>query len=169
MEDEFRDIPGFKGLKATSFGRIIGRNGGEIGCVKNKYVIIGGRYDDTDRRKTTTISRGNLILRAFVGPPPPDKPEVDHINRNKHDDRPENLRWADRLEQMHNRNPAPMKNSTTGTKGLYLHKNTIPGHSDRWRCSIRHFKVDYVKHFRLAEKDEAIQWLKEKRAELGIE
>ena len=169
MEEEFRDIPGFKGLKATSFGRIIGRSGEEIGCFKNRYVLIGGRYDDTDWRKKTTISRGNLILRAFVGPPPPDKPEVDHINRDSHDDRPENLRWADRLEQMHNRNPAPMKNSTTGTKGLYLHKNTIPGHSDRWRCSIRHFKVDYVKHFRLAEKDEAIQWLKEKRGELGIE
>ena len=163
--EEFRDIPGFSGLKATSLGRIIGKRGVEVGCFKGKYVSIGGR---TLPPGYTTLSRGNLILRAFVGAPPPDKPEVDHINRNKHDDRPENLRWADRLEQMHNRNPAPMKNSTTGTKGLYLHKNTIPGHSDRWRCSIRHFKVDYVKHFRLAEKDEAIEWLIKKRRDLGI-
>ena len=101
-----------------------------------------------------------------MGPPPPDKPEVDHINRNKRDDRPENLRWVDRYEQMQNRNV--LAHSETGIKGLYLHKATLPNHSDRWRCKIDHLHESHVKHFRLDQREEAIAWLEQKRIELNL-
>lgn len=163
MAEEFRDIPGFPGLKATSYGRIIGKKGKEIGCNKNKYVIIGGRSLPPGY---STLSRGNLVLRAFVGSPPPDKPEVDHINRNKKDDRPENLRWADRYENMQNR--GVLAHSGNGVKGLYLHKAILPNHSDRWRCTIRHKHTTYLQHFHLDQREEAIAWLEQKRIELNL-
>ncbi len=169
MTEEFRDIPGFPGLQATSYGRIIGRLGNEIGTPTPKYVVVSSRPGVRVKghpRKQSTQSRGRLILLAFVGPPPPDKPEVDHIDQNKHNDRPENLRWTDRYEQMQNR--GVKADSGTGVKGLYLHKATEPNHSDRWRCTINHLHESHVKYFRLDQREEAIAWLEQKRIELNL-
>ena len=44
-----------------------------------------------------------IVCRAFHGLPPADKPEVDHINRIKDDNRLDNLRWASRKENTDNR------------------------------------------------------------------
>lgn len=52
-------------------------------------------------RKRCKVHR--LICEAFHGACPPDKPEVDHINRNRSDNRPENLRWCSRSENCHNK------------------------------------------------------------------
>ena len=38
-----------------------------------------------------------LVLEAYVGRAPKDKPECDHINRCPSDNRVENLRWTDRF------------------------------------------------------------------------
>ena len=43
-----------------------------------------------------------IICCAFHGLPPEDKPEVDHINRIRHDNRPENLHWASSKENNDN-------------------------------------------------------------------
>ena len=161
--EEFRDIPGYPGLKASSFGRIIGLKGEEVGCHKFKYVLCGGRTD-TGRGKWIQ-SRARLILRAFVGAPPPGM-TADHINRNKHDDRPENLRWATNGDQNHNR--PVMGHSSTKIKGLYRLKANEPNHSDRWRCTITVNKINHVQHFKIDKRQDAIDWLTAKRIELGI-
>lgn len=43
-----------------------------------------------------------IIAKYFV-PNPENKPFVDHINRNTHDNRAENLRWVTHKENMNNR------------------------------------------------------------------
>lgn len=43
-----------------------------------------------------------IIATAFV-PNPDNKQTVDHVNRNSHDNNPDNLRWATQSEQMRNR------------------------------------------------------------------
>ena len=45
-----------------------------------------------------------LIAQTFCDNPD-NKPEVDHINRNSKDNRPENLRWVTRMENAQNTTP----------------------------------------------------------------
>ena len=162
--EEWRDVPGYSGIKASNLGRVIGKLGEEVGCHTGRYVTCGGKW--LPNGKGTTVSRARLILLTFVGPPPLDKPEADHINLNKHDDRLANLRWTDRYSQMQNRNV--LKHSGSGIKGLYLLKATLPNHSDRWRCTVTVNHKDFVQHFKLDKKQEAIEWLIAKRLELQI-
>jgi hypothetical protein len=157
--EEFRDIPGFPGLKATSFGRIIGKKGKEIGSTAKTYVTITTNIGSVCK----SYGRGNLILRAFVGEPPPDKSECDHIDRNKHNDRPENLRWADRAEQMQNRDVKA--DSISGIKGLRLMAGKRDS-GDRLKCEIRHNYITYRQYFPIDQIEEATAWLINKREEL---
>jgi hypothetical protein len=60
-----------------------------------------------------------LIAIAFKLPNPDNKPTIDHINRDRGDNRLENLRWADKYEQQANRGMC--KTNTSGVKGLSIH------------------------------------------------
>ena len=60
-----------------------------------------GRLQVTVSRKFLLVHR--LICEAFHGTCPPDKTEVDHIDRNPINNTPENLRWVDRSGNSRNR------------------------------------------------------------------
>ena len=62
------------------------------------YYRIGLNKDS--KRKFLSLHR--LISLAFI-PNPDNKPCVDHINRNRQDNRIENLRWATRSENQRNK------------------------------------------------------------------
>lgn len=53
------------------------------------------------KRKTVVVHR--LVAQAFIENPD-NKPTVDHISRDRLDNRVENLRWADYHQQAENRN-----------------------------------------------------------------
>lgn len=65
-----------------------------IPCLRNGYYVIC-----TGGKKIELLSR--VVARAYI-PNPENKPEVDHINRIKTDNRVENLRWVTRKENMNN-------------------------------------------------------------------
>lgn len=61
---------------------------------KNGYICI------TFNGKSHKLHR--IIAKAFI-PNPDNKPQIDHINRNKLDNRVENLRWVTAQENSNNR------------------------------------------------------------------
>ena len=66
-------------------------------------VMTGGYCETRFNGKFVYVHR--LICEAFHGACPPGKTEVDHINRDKSDNRPENLRWTNRRGNLRNTRP----------------------------------------------------------------
>ena len=60
-------------------------------------IAMGGRKN----RKTKYVHV--LVMENFGPPKPGPEYEIDHINRNRLDNRLENLRWVTRLENAHNK------------------------------------------------------------------
>lgn len=86
--------------------RIIG------GCLdKDGYIKITLTNPD---RSQTTYRRARLIALTWI-PNPDNKPEIDHINTDRTDDRVENLRWASSSENQ--RNPETLRHMSEWQKG----------------------------------------------------
>ncbi len=163
MSEEWRLIPGYDGFKASSFGRILGKRGKEVGCFKSKYVQIGMG------KGNSSVARHRLIALAFLPPPPFDGAEIDHIDRNKHNDCPSNLRWTDRFDNMANR--AVLSHSSSKIKGLkwYPPAKNSRQVNGRWRCTVQYRKTRIVQHFPHDKKADAIKWLNDTREKLKKE
>lgn len=110
----WRDINGLNRYQISNFGRIKSKervtrcNKGLINrkerIMKNQmrsrgYCCVRLR-NDTGQTKTYSIHR--LVAEAFI-PNPENKPTIDHINRDRLDNRVENLRWATYKEQQENK------------------------------------------------------------------
>lgn len=108
MQEAWKDIVGFEGrYEASNFGRIRSffYRGG-----KRKSPKILNPHPDKDgylrvalcgangERKQAAVHR--VICIAFRGAPPVDKPEVDHRDRNRKNNRSSNLRWYSNLENI---------------------------------------------------------------------
>ena len=71
------------------------------------------------------------VAELFV-PNPEHKKTVDHINRNTHDNRASNLRWATYQEQAANRDNEAISKANLGNKNSLGHK-----HSEETRAKMR--------------------------------
>lgn len=86
-------------------------NNGRIrqGTILKPYLYPNGYYgfDFYKDGKSKHVLLHRIIAETFI-PNPDNLPEVDHINRVKTDNRIENLRWVDRIDQNKNRDMCNM-------------------------------------------------------------
>jgi hypothetical protein len=91
IAEEYRDVDGFNGYKVSNFGNL-----------KNKKGKILKFREDKDGYKRTNLYKDNkphtfyihkLVAIAFI-PNSENKPKVDHIDRNHHNNHISNLRWV---------------------------------------------------------------------------
>lgn len=116
-DEEWKKIPYADDIEVSNKGRIRTTDWKGTGTKKlmktwklNGYIFCNF-IDNTGNIKKTPIHR--LIAECFV-PNPSGKPEIDHINTQRDDNRPENLRWVSHGENM--RNPITKKNMSAAQK-----------------------------------------------------
>lgn len=101
MKELFKPIPGYSKNMAGTYGTILNRQGD----IKQPYIDKDGYYrvrlkDENGKFKSLLVSR--LVAITWI-PNPDNKPEVDHINRNKLKNEITNLRWSTSSENLKNR------------------------------------------------------------------
>ena len=106
-------------------------------------------------KKTYLVHR--LVALHYI-PNPENKPQVDHINRDRSDNRIDNLRWVTRSENQ--QNTGIQKDNTSGIKNIYFDK-TYNG----WKYGKRFRGVRMQKYFKTLE--EAIQFKNEYESKLN--
>ena len=116
--------------------------------------------------KNTTCSMHRLVALHYI-PNPNNKPEVDHIDRNRTNNNVNNLRWVSKSEQNINR---------TRGKGKLPYRHIIPTRrkngNDYWRIYIRRENMKpYQKSYNITKYslEEVVRFRNEKYIELGIE
>lgn len=98
---EWREIPSLPGYFASSCGEILGMSGKvrSLKVCKRGYRWFGIA---NGKGGSSNVSVARAVCEAFHGAPI-GRMDVDHINRERHDNRPANLRWVTRSENLRNR------------------------------------------------------------------
>jgi hypothetical protein len=110
-------------------------------------------YIDKDGYVVGYVNGKMVKLHRFITDCPQDK-VVDHINRNKLDNRKSNLRICSVKDN--NKNHSKSCNNKSGYKNIYKVKNR-----ELWKVAIRADGNEYVKYFKLDELNQAIEWRNE--------
>jgi len=105
MKEEWKDIPKYEGLyqvsnlgRVRSIDRVVRTKSGKSKNLKG--IILSPQYYKNGYRFVTLSKDGNtkgfsihrMVALSFI-PNPENKPEVNHINENKNDNRASNLEW----------------------------------------------------------------------------
>lgn len=129
-------IPSHRSYGATSDGKIYD--------LRKEREIIGFLSKDgylrvylTNKDGTCAYSVSRLIAETFI-PNPDNKPEVDHIDRNRSNNNASNLRWATHRENAIN------KGCYTNQKCIYHEVNE---HFESYVIQVRNHKLKYKKRF----------------------
>lgn len=103
MSEEWRVIPSFSLYEVSSLGGL--RRVGSTSTKRPSRAKRGG-YLQTNLWQNGVERKAwvhRLVCEAFYGPAPQPRMDVAHHNGVKDDNRPENLRWATRRENEHDK------------------------------------------------------------------
>lgn len=99
MSEVWKDIEQFPGYSISSEGRVRNNKTGHIRTFNprpdTRYAKLTVRVNGEAKR--SSVHR--LVANAFI-PNPENKPEINHINGDKFDNRKENLEWCTHSENM---------------------------------------------------------------------
>lgn len=123
-------IEGYENYIIFEDGKIINTNTGR----EMKPTICNGYYTISLYKQTIQkqFNLHRLIALAFI-PNPDNKPCIDHINRDKQDNRLENLRWATYKENSRNQSCS----SNTGLQFINKKKSKTNKQGFTYRFSIQ--------------------------------
>ena len=162
--DEFVPIPDCDGYFINKNGEILSKIKNKAGKIlktqkeKTGYIKIILRLD----KKPKTLRVHRLLALTFI-----DNPNnyniVDHINRNREDNRLDNLRWVDCYQNNHNR--SMHKDNKCGHKNIV--SDTKKNGKTYYLCRIQHKGKSISKGFTTLE--EAIVHRDKKLKELNRE
>lgn len=122
IEEIWKDVDGFDGMyKISSFGRVWSNSQ----CSRGRKLIYGS-VDNSQGYRYVKLWKGGkkhkryihrLIASHFI-PNPYNKPQVDHINTDRLDNRIENLRWVTKKENANN--PLTRFHNSNAKKGHHI-------------------------------------------------
>lgn len=111
-------IKGYEDYLISDTGQVYSSKTGKyLKPSKNKDGYY--QVDLYKNRKRKTIFIHRLVAQAFIDNPE-NKPTVDHVNRDRLDNRVENLRWATSKEQTYNRDLTNFANKYRKTYGVKI-------------------------------------------------
>lgn len=119
-EEKWADITGYEGLyKISSTGRVLS----VYPSLPHKVVVLQNRHYSSGYEHITLVNGKHskdflvhsLVARTFI-PNPENKPSIDHIDTNKHNNNVSNLRWCTHRENMNN--PLTRKRASDSHIGL---------------------------------------------------
>ena len=128
MIETYKKIEGFENYSVSDHGNVRNDKTGRI----LKGRAGGSGYLSVDLKQNTLSNCKcvhRLVAQAFLQNPD-NKPQVDHIDNNKVNNRLLNLRWATNSQNQQNKSIG--RNNTSGTKGVYWNKST-----NKWKAQIR--------------------------------
>lgn len=152
--EEWRDVPGAPGYRVSNMGRVTGLAGGLLrGWLdKNGYPMVGiVRPGQTGRSEWVH----QLVAAAFIGPRP-EGCEIDHIDRDRTNARPQNLRYVTHAENVANATPTQGERHANarltetqvleiravppaprwGRRGKGIHPNSVTAIAGRYGVSV---------------------------------
>ncbi len=92
----WREVPGYPGFMASSRGRVMGKRGRILTAKPDRYGYLWAVWQREPRR---IVSYHALVALAFIGPRP-EGYDLDHIDRCRDNNAPDNLRYCTHAENM---------------------------------------------------------------------
>jgi hypothetical protein len=133
--EEYRIIKDFENYEVSNLGNIRNKTTKHVlkpSQDRKGYYLIG--LSKNGKGHTRKVHR--LVAQAFV-PNPEEKPQVDHKDNDRKNNKAENLRWASSCENNWNR-----KSTNPNGKGVYFFKSPDKSFPE-YRAMIYHKGVNY--------------------------